>query len=65
MDKYCPDCRSNWLTKQGSKWTTLDGKRVRIRQFQCQKCGRMTGYPVNMYGDPLPPEVVSEGVSSE
>ncbi len=58
MSGHCPDCGSENLTKNGTKWATVDGQRVKIQQRQCQACGRMTGYPVDTLGNQLPAEVV-------
>jgi RNase P subunit RPR2 len=48
---YCPNCKSPTLTKQGSRWRTIDNERVKIRQFICSACGKYTTEPLNKIKD--------------
>lgn len=41
----CPECGSKELGKYGSKWAKIGVKRVKVAQFQCKKCGRVTVNP--------------------
>ena len=50
----CPECNSEKLIKFGFKWAGSkvdigDGekkKRIKLQQYQCKDCGRLTTAPV-------------------
>jgi transcription elongation factor Elf1 len=45
----CPECNSDKLIKFGMKFIRdkKSNKRIRIQQYQCKNCGRITIYPLN------------------
>jgi transposase-like protein len=48
---YCPNCKSSNLTKQGSRWRTINNQRVKIQQFICNTCGKYTTEPLSKVKD--------------
>jgi len=43
---YCPECNSIKLRKYGTKFVKKDGVRIKIQQYQCRECGRVTVNPI-------------------
>ena len=42
----CPECGSEKLIKFGMRWVKREGKRVKVQQFSCRDCGRISIKPV-------------------
>jgi len=42
----CPECNADKLMKFGKRWARRGGKRVKVQQYQCCKCGRITVNPI-------------------
>lgn len=42
----CPECGSTSLMKFGKKFAKREGKRIRVQQYQCQDCGRISIKPI-------------------
>lgn len=49
----CPECGSSNLIRFGRKfvWGKGTGKRVRVQQYQCKGCGRITIRPLKDKGE--------------
>lgn len=41
----CPECGSDELIKFGKRFAFRNGERVRVQQYQCKRCGRITVKP--------------------
>lgn len=44
--KRCPECGRERLIKFGMRWVRREGKRVKVQQFSCRDCGRITIKPL-------------------